>query len=66
MQHPFMTNWKTTLYKTVLPDLEEYLKQKQSTEPTGDSGKGILIVAYSELIAKKKVREWPHRNLSTW
>ena len=57
MQHPFMTNWKTTLYKTVLPDLEEYLKQKQSTEPAGDSGKGILIVAYSELIAKKKVRE---------
>ena len=42
MQQPFMTNRKTVLYKTVLPDLEDYLKQKQSTEPTDSGGQGII------------------------
>ena len=43
MNQPFMTNRKTTLYKIILPDLEEYLKQKQSTEPTDGGGLGITI-----------------------
>ena len=37
MNQPHMTNYKTTMYKVILPDLEEYLKSKQSTESAASS-----------------------------